>query len=453
MPVEMIEPLDFEDLRRRLREEAHADLAPLLEGLQNQDVAALAAGLSPEEGGRLIHALAPERAPDIFSYLPLEQQRGLLEILHDDERARILARVSFDDVAALLDGLPEAETETLLALLPGDRRHLVRQLLSYPRESAGRRMTPGFLAVRPDWTLGRALDHLRSEYEHSETVNVVFVTDDAGHLLGTVRLKDLLVGSPRRRVDSLLQEEVISTRVDTDQEEAAWLIRHYDLEVLPVVDGRDVLVGILTVDDVMDVITEETTEDFLRMGSVGPIAPGLKDAALGLLYRKRVGWLVILVFVNLVSGAVISLFERSIETVVALVFFLPLVIATGGNAGSQASTLLVRSLATGEVQSRDWLRLLGKELLVSGALGLTLGGAVWLAAVWLAGPQVGLAVAVAMVLVVVLGSLVGLLLPLVLIRLRLDPATASAPLVTSISDVGGILLYFAVATAILAFGG
>ncbi|SFM49810.1 magnesium transporter [Ectothiorhodospira mobilis] len=453
MPVEMTEPLDFEDLRRRLGEEARAELAPLLEGLQDQDVAALAAGLAPEEGVRLIRALAPERAPDVFSYLPLEQQRGLLEILNDDERTRILARVSFDDVAALLDGLPESETAALLALLPGDRRRLVRQLLSYPRESAGRRMTPGFLAVRPGWTLGQALDHLRSEYEQSETVNVVFVTDDAGHLLGTVRLRDLLVGSPRRRVDSLLQEEVISTRVDTDQEEAAWLIRHYDLEVLPVVDARDVLVGILTVDDVMDVVTEETTEDFLRMGSVGPIAPGLKDAALGLLYRKRVGWLIILVFVNLISGAVISLFERSIEAVVALVFFLPLVIATGGNAGSQASTLLVRSLATGEVQSRDWLRLLGKELLVSGALGLTLGGTVWLAAVWLAGPQVGLAVAVAMVLVVVLGSLVGLLLPLVLTRLRLDPATASAPLVTSISDVGGILLYFAVATAILALGG
>ncbi|MFP4682084.1 MAG: magnesium transporter [Ectothiorhodospira sp.] len=449
----MTEPLDIDALGDRLREEEPAAIATLLEGLQDQDVAALAAGLAPEEGARLIRALAPERAPDVFSYLPLEQQRGLLGILNDDERARLLAGVSFDDVAALLDGLPETETQALLALLPGDRRRLVRQLLSYPRESAGRRMTPGFLAVRPEWTLGRALDHLRSEYEQSETVNVVFVTDGAGHLLGTVRLRDLLVGSPRRRVDGLLKEEVISTRVDTDQEEAAWLIRHYDLEVLPVVDERDVLVGILTVDDVMDVVTEETTEDFLRMGSVGPITPSLKEATLGLLYRKRVGWLIILVFVNLVSGGVISLFEGSIEAAVALVFFLPLVIATGGNAGSQASTLLVRSLATGDVKPRDGLRLWGKELLVSGALGLTLGGTVWLAAVWLAGPQVGLAVAVAMVLVVVMGSMVGLLLPLVLLRLKLDPATASAPLVTSISDVGGILLYFAVATAILAFGG
>lgn len=451
--MEMTEPLDIDALGDRLREEEPAAIATLLEGLQDQDVAALAAGLAPEEGARLIRALAPERAPDVFSYLPLEQQRGLLGILNDDERARLLAGVSFDDVAALLDGLPETETQALLALLPGDRRRLVRQLLSYPRESAGRRMTPGFLAVRPEWTLGRALDHLRSEYEQSETVNVVFVTDGAGHLLGTVRLRDLLVGSPRRRVDGLLKEEVISTRVDTDQEEAAWLIRHYDLEVLPVVDERDVLVGILTVDDVMDVVTEETTEDFLRMGSVGPITPSLKEATLGLLYRKRVGWLIILVFVNLVSGGVISLFEGSIEAAVALVFFLPLVIATGGNAGSQASTLLVRSLATGDVKPRDGLRLWGKELLVSGALGLTLGGTVWLAAVWLAGPQVGLAVAVAMVLVVVMGSMVGLLLPLVLLRLKLDPATASAPLVTSISDVGGILLYFAVATAILAFGG
>ncbi|TVQ69807.1 MAG: magnesium transporter [Chromatiaceae bacterium] len=447
--METTEAISAESFKAHIQSQDQEGLKSILAQLQDQDLAALSAHLEPNEWAVLIRLLPEERAPDVFSYLAQEQQQRILADLSDTEKAHLLKRSSYDDTAALIDSLEDEHAREVLDLLPDRHQWVIKSLLAYPEESAGRRMTPGFLSMRPHWTLEQALDHLRREFEESETVNVVFVTDEEGRLLGAVKLKDLLVGSPRRRVDTLLREDVVRAQTRMDQEEAADLIRRYDLEVLPVVDERDILVGIITVDDVMDVATEETTEDFLRMGSVGPIVLNLKDAALSLLYRKRVGWLLILVFVNLFSGAAIAIYEEAIEAVVALVFFLPLVIATGGNAGTQASTLMVRSLATGDVQLKDGIQLWGKEFLVSIGLGITLGLAVWGAGIWLGGPEVGMAVAIAMVLVVIVGSMVGLLLPLLLTRLKLDPATASAPLVTSIADVGGILVYFSVATLVL----
>jgi magnesium transporter len=227
------------------------------------------------------------------------------------------------------------------------------------------------------------------------------------------------------------------------------LVQHYDLDAIPVVDSEGVLLGTVTLDDVMDVAVEEVTEDFHKMGSLGAFHLSLREARPSLLYRKRAGWLVLLVVVNVFSGAAIAYFEETIQAVIALVFFLPLIIDSGGNAGAQASTLMVRALATGDVRLRDWARLFGKELAVALALGITMGFAVWGLGVWRGGSEVGIVVALSMVLVVVMGSLLGMLLPFVLSYLKLDPATASAPLITSLADIGGILIYFAVATAIL----
>ncbi|SIT66690.1 magnesium transporter [Ectothiorhodosinus mongolicus] len=447
----MSESLSVEQLSKHLEAGDWQILHAHLDVLQDQDLAELVAELDRRHWVVLFRTLPQERAADVFSYFSEDQQQGIMLDLNDDERAALLAELSFDDAAAVIHRLPEELARDLMSLLPDKDRWVIKSLLAYPVDSAGRRMTPEFIALRSEWTLAQALDHVREKYEESETVNVAFVTDEDGRLLGVVKLKDLLLGAAKRQVGSLMRTDVIHVQTRADQEEAVQLIRRYDLEVLPVVDEREILVGIITVDDVMDVTEEETTEDFLRMGSVGvgPLMLNLKDAGMQLLYRKRVGWLLILILVNLVSGAAIALFETAIEMVVALVFFLPLVIASGGNAGTQASTLMVRSLATGDVQLRDWWSLWAKELLVSVALGFTLGLAIWGAAAWLGGPDVGLAVAIAMVLVVIVGSMVGLLLPLILTRLKMDPATASAPLVTSIADVGGILVYFGVATAIL----
>ncbi|HDP88582.1 MAG TPA: magnesium transporter [Thioalkalivibrio sp.] len=425
-------------------------LRGILAPIADQDIARVVPELPSEEREHLFaHLLGRERAANVFSYLPTELQGQVLEALTDEDKARLVGELHYDDAAALLDELPDEHTELLMDMLPVADQQVLQALLTYPEDSVGRLMTPEFVAVRPEWTVGRALDHVREQHDAGETVNTVFVTDEGGVLRGMVGLRELLLGHPWSKVEELAADDVVRIGTDEDQEEAARVIRHYDVEVLPVVDAEGMLRGIVTVDDILDVVEEETTEDFHKLGSMSAVGLSLNRASAGLLYRKRIGWLIVLVVVNILSGTAIALFEAAIETVVALVFFLPLVIASGGNAGAQSSTLMVRALATGDVQARDWLRLLGKEAAVSAALGATLGIGVMGAGSWLGGPDVGFAVAISMLLVVVLASMFGMLLPFALNRFGLDPASASAPLITSVVDVFGILVYFSVATVLL----
>jgi magnesium transporter len=415
----------------------------------DQDVAGALDSLDDQATLVLMRRLPEERMPNIFSHLATEHQARLLERLTSEEKARLVSELSYDDAAALIDELEEPHSEEIIELLQPQDRQVIETLLSYPDDSVGRLMTPEYLAVRPAWPVSRALEYVRNHREEGETINHVFVTDPEGHLLGVVGLKHLLLSRPASKIESLLGDEVVSIDVNAHREDAAHLTRRYDIEALPVVNSENQLLGVVTVDDVFDMMEKESTEDFHRLGSVAPLTLSLMDASPSLLYRKRVGWLVILIVVNIVSGGAIALYETAIETVVALVFFLPLVIASGGNAGAQSATLMVRALATGDVQAKDWLRLWGKEFSVSAALGLTMGVSVWWAGAWIGGQEVGTTIAVAMVLVVLFGSMLGMIMPFLLQRMNLDPATASAPLITSIADVVGILIYFSVALLIL----
>lgn len=424
-------------------------LKEIFAGMADPDIAKVIPSLERADWALVLKLLPPERAASVYAYLSTEQQTDLLDDLTDEEKAQLIGELSYDDAAALLDELPDEHTELLMDMLPSEDQEILQTLLAYPEESAGRLMTPEFITLRPDWDVRQCLDHVRRESEKGETLNTLFVTNDAGNLLGWVQLRDLLLSRPTTPVSGLIHSDVISIGAEEDQEEAVRLIRHYDLEVLPVLNADGIMIGIITVDDILDVVEEETTEDFHKLGSVGVLNLSLKEASARLLYRKRIGWLVILVMVNVFSGAAIGIFEAAIEQVVALVFFLPLVIASAGNAGTQASTLMVRALATGDVLPRDWLRLWGKELLVSLALGITMGIAVWAGGIWLGGWEVGMVVAMAMVLVVVMASMFGMVLPFALNRFGLDPASASAPLITSVADVFGIMIYFSVATAVL----
>jgi len=424
-------------------------LPELIDAHAAPDVAMALGALPRPQWHLLFDRLDHERAADIYAHLPTEHQTLLLEGLDEQRATRLIGELSYDDAAAVLEELEDAHAEAILESLPDTDKEALEFLLAYPEESAGRIMTPEFATVRPEWTVAEALDHLREHSEIAETVNTIFAVSAEGQLIGWVRLKELLLSRPRAPVQSTLRSDIISIEAHEDQEEAARRISHYDLDVLPVVDAGGVLLGIITIDDVLDIIRDETTEDFHRMAAVSDLPLSLRDATMRLLYRKRVGWLVILVVVNLFSGAAIAFFEASIEAVVALVFFLPMVIASGGNAGAQASTLMVRALATGDIQIRDWFQLGLKEILVAAALGLSLAAAIWLSGNWLGNLEVANAIAIAMFLVVVFGSLFGMTLPFVLTRLGADPATASAPLITSVVDVIGIMIYFGVATAIL----
>jgi magnesium transporter len=422
-------------------------------GLPAPELADVLRSVHGPERVLFFRALPRELATEVFSHLDPTEQDDLLPLLTNEETRRLLAELSPDDRTALLEELPGQVTQRLLTLLSPEDVREARQLLGYPEESLGRLMTPDYVAVRPEWTVAEALDHLRRQGTDSETIHVLYVTDAAGRLIGRLDLRRLILAAPEARIADLMDPQVISVNAYEDREQAVRLVEKYDLGVLPVVDSTGVLLGIVTVDDVMDVAEAEATEDFQGIGAVEPLAMPIRSASVGLLYRRRIVWLLALVFVNIFSGQIIAYYEATIAQVIALVFFLPLLIDSAGNAGSQAATLMVRGLATGDVTPADWLRLTAKELAVAAAMGGTMAAAVALLGLLRGGPEVAAVVALTTVLVVIVGGLIGLSLPFLLVRLGLDPAVASAPLITTVADITGVFIYLGIATWFLRIGG
>jgi magnesium transporter len=421
-----------------------------LEAMHPADAASAIAALSPAQA-RAALGLLPDatRRAAAFDYLPDPVQAELARSLPRAELAALVAAMSHDDRAALFRQLAPAEREALLPGLAQAEREDLRRLAAYPEGTAGAVMTSDYATLVPELTAREAIEALRREAPDSETIYVAYVLDAGRRLLGAVSLRDLVLAPAEARVAALMHCDPLRGQVDEPRGSVAARIARYDLLALPILDAEGRLVGIVTQDDAMDVAEAEATEDFRKAGAVPNLATGLREAGVGLLYRRRVGWLVALVFGNLLSGAGIAAFEDTIAANLALVFFLPLLIASAGNAGSQAATLTVRALATGDIRISDWGRLLVREALVALALGGTMAAAVAAVGLMRGGPGVALVAASTMVLVVLLGSLVGLSLPFLLDRLRLDPASASAPLVTSVADVTGVLIYLSIAAALL----
>jgi magnesium transporter len=436
------------EIQELLRLDDRDALQETLDFMRVQDIAWVLMELGGEDLPTVFNRLPPGRKADVFGYLDPEYQIRLLDTTPRADARFLLSEMDTDDLTALLQSLGEEQLREYLRLLPFRAIRRALKQLNYPENSVGRVMSSDVVAVEPDWSMKRALAFIRRNAdEHSN--NVIFVVDGERRLLASVPIRHFLRGRAEDPVASLLEESPpVSVSVLDDPIEAARRIQHYDLETLPVVGEDGVLLGVVTVDDVVDLLEAESTEDFHKMGSVGNLNLSLQSASPFLLYRKRVGWLLVLVAFNAMGGYVISRYAEAIEALVALVFFLPLIIASGGNAGAQSSTLMVRAIATGEVTARDWLKLWGKEIGVSVSLGVTMGVAVSLIGLWRGGFELALLVAVAMTLIVAAASVVGMLLPIILTRFKLDPATASVPLVTSLADIFGILIYFALAVAI-----
>ena len=409
------------------------------------EIAAQLAELEPDEIWRLLRGAEPVDAAAALSHLPIERQAAIVAERGAEEVSAIVAALPADDRADLLKALPDEARPGLLASLPSGTRRETERLAGYPEDSVGALMSTEFVGLPEGLMVREALDLIRLEAPRKETIYEIFVIDAQLRLAGKVSLEDLILAAPIDPVSDLVDREVVSVAVDASPAEAARLVKAYDLLALPVVDREGRMLGVVTVDDVLDVEEVEATSDFHRMAPIGTLKGGLRDAGLTLLYRARVPWLLVLVFMNIFSGAGIAYFEETIEAVVALVFFLPLLIDSGGNAGSQSATLMVRALAVGDVRMRDWVRLLGKEFGVSISLGVTMAIAVMLIAS-IRAPEVLVPVGLTMVATVVFGSLIGMSLPFLLTRLKLDPATASAPLITSIADIGGVLIYFSIAS-------
>ncbi len=437
------------DIQELIRNKDWTGLRAAVAGWPAPEIADLLHELEEVDRVVLFRVLPRDVASEVFAYLDTERQNALLMDLTSDESRRLLAEMTPDDRTALLEELPGQASQKLLNLLDPEDLREARWLLGYPEDSVGRLMTPEYVAVRRHWTIGQALAHIRARGRGSETINVIYVVDDKWRLLDALELRRFIFAEPDATVESIMDGQYIAVSAFDDREEAVRVLQRYDLDALPVVDSDGVLVGIVTADDVLDVAQEEATEDFHRTAAVAPLRGSYREMRLLELYRKRVPWLLGLVFVNIFSGGAIAIFEDTIAAVVALVFFLPLLIDSGGNAGSQAATLMVRALATGDVRLSDWGRLFGKELLIAGALGASMALAVSLIAIFRAGPEVAVVVSLTMLLVVIVGSLIGMLLPFALSKLKLDPATASAPLITSLADISGVLIYFSLATWLL----
>lgn len=448
MLKELLRP-DIEELIRR------KEWTALREGLDlwpSPELSDLLLSLPKDDRVLFYRALPREMAADVFSHLEAADQDELLRDLTDEETRHLLATLHPDDRTHLLEELPGQVTQRMLDLLDPEDLREARWLLGYPEDSVGRLMTPDYVAVRQDWTVDQALRYIRRTGKRSETVNRIYVVDREWRLVDDVELRRFILAEPEALVADLMDNSYASVSAFADREEAVRVVRRYDQVALPVLDSAGMLVGIVTVDDLLDVAEEEATDDFHRVGSVEPIHTGLLETPLRVLFQRRIGWLLVLIFVNFFSAAVIDAYAVTISAVAMLIAFLPLLIGSAGNAGAQAATLMVRALATGDVTRSDWLFLLGRELVVGTLLGLTMAVAASGPGVFYGGGDLAVVVASTMVLVVVLGSVIGMSLPFLLERFGLDPATASAPLVTSIADITGVLVYFPFATWYLGVG-
>ena len=439
---ELIARRDLHALRDALREFPAAEIAEIL------------IELKPGDEAVLLRILPHDVANEVFELLPVEDQEQLLQALGNEDVARILNEMAPDDRTALLEELPAAATQKLLALLTPAQRKIASDLLGYPPGSVGRRMTPDYVAIQSAWNVADVLSHLRRFGRERETLNQLYVVDDHGRLIDRVRLRNLVVSEPATPVTNLFEHQDIALRAGDAEETAVAAFQKLDFTVLPVVNSAGVLVGVVTVDDVLDLAQREATEDIQRLGGVEALdAPYLRIGLFSMI-RKRAGWLALLFLGEMLTATAMGYFQDEIAKAVVLALFVPLIISSGGNSGSQATSLIIRAMAVQEVRLRDWWRVLWRELFAGITLGAVLATIalvrilLWPNRETLYGPHylaVALTVAASLVGVVLFGSLVGAMLPFLLRRLGFDPAVSSAPLVATLVDVTGLVIYFTIA--------
>jgi magnesium transporter len=419
--------------------------------------------LAPEESLYVLALLGGRVRAEVFSYLEPELQDGIAQLMDRSALAALVSAMSHDERADLITRLPEERTQQILPLLAQAEREDIRRLTAYKEDTAGAVMTSDYATVPAELTAAAAIDRLRHEAPDRETIYYCYVLDDHRRLVGFVSLKNLILAPPQRRVVDLMQREVISSVVDEDQEIAAGKLMEYDLLALPIVDHENRLVGIITHDDVADVIVEEASEDVYRLGAVGPLDDSYLRTPLVTMWGKRSFWLAILFCAEFMTMMVLLRYKETFDAVPGLVLFIPLIISAGGNCGSQSATIITRALALGEVRPSDWFHIVWHEIMMGASLGLTLGALGLVGAIGflrtLGGhdetvgnvtvAHMAMVVAMGVATVVVCGNLVGATLPLLLKRLGLDPALMSNPVVASLVDVTGILVYFAIAEAFL----
>ncbi|RAJ93585.1 magnesium transporter [Aliidiomarina maris] len=435
--VELVEADDQEGLKAALNAMPSADVAEYIdEHFEVYNTLTLLDLMEAEQQAEVFGYLRPAHQQEVASHMEISVLAKLFVDMSSDERADVYSLLDVKLQDALMRRLARSEREDLL------------RLSSYEEGTIGAVMTSDYATIPVGANVELALKKLRQSAPEKESIYQAYVIDGKHKLMGVVSLRQLLTAAPSEMIDDLMTRDVVTVSPDMPQSEAARIISRYDLIAIPAVTEDNLLVGMVTFDDAMDVVEEEDTETMHKSASVGSLDMSLTEAGPITLYKKRINWLVLLVFVNIFSGAAITYYEDTIMAYASLLFFLPLLIASGGNSGSQTATLVIRAIATGDIGRGDGVKLFAKEILVSGLLGLSMSAAV-MAVAYFRAPDIMLVVGISMFAIVMIGSLTGLLLPFLLKLVGWDPATASTPLVTTIADAVGVMVYFITATIVL----
>ncbi len=451
----------LEDLRQVIRDRQFEAVKEFCEDNPPPVCAEILGGLDPAETLEVLRHLNKADRVAIFGYLDSDHQVALARLAPRKEMAEILTEMPADDRVDLLKDMSREMREAILPAIAQAEREDIRRLFAHREGSAGSVMTSEYATVRADQTVADAIANLRLEAPNKETIYVAFVVDETRHLLGVITLKDLILASPSELVRNIMETETVYCRVNDDQEDAARKIQKYDLIALPVLDENDALVGIITHDDAIDVLSQEHTEDmekFMAIAGNHEVGVYLKTSP-WVHFKNRATWIVGLAALGLVSGSIIHSFENVLNSFMILALYMPMVADTGGNVGSQSATVIVRALAVREVSFKDIWKILGKEFQIALLLSLVLGGLSWGKVMYLsqntvipAGfslSQIGFAIALALSFQVVTATLIGALLPLIAVRLNRDPAVIASPALTTIVDITGLLLYFVTAKILL----
>lgn len=455
MLIQLIKP-EFEEL---IEAKDWVGLKDVLTDVPSQDIAELLIELPGDIAVVVFRLLKKPVAADVFAYLPSGKGVELLELFTRQQLNDVMSNLEPDEQVAILEELPGHLTQRVMNSIDPQEQLQIKKILGYPEESVGRLMTPRYVRIKSDWTIERSMKHIRKYGEIAETLNVIYVVDDSEHLIDDLRITRLILADTDDTIESLMDRSFEALSVYDDQEEAVKMFAKYDRVALPVVDTDGVLVGIVTVDDIIDVAEEETTEDMQKMAGMDALDDYYSQTSVTGMVRKRVRWLILLFIGQMFTVTAMSAYESVIAGAVLLSLFIPMIISSGGNSGSQAATLIIRALATDDIRSNEWKKILKRELLSGLMLGLLIGtlGVIMTCLFGLMQGEpfelplilTSVAIGLSLLGVILFGNLSGAMLPFILTRVDLDPAVTSAPFVATLVDVTGIIIYFSIAAFLL----
>lgn len=441
----------LKNIENLIEEKKYAEIKQILNDMNDYDIAEIFEDLPTTEQLKIFRLLQKDIAADVFSYMETDTQSKLITLLSEKEAVDIINDMASDDAADLMDEIPANVVSRLLSKVDAEARRDINGLLNYPEDSAGSIMTTEYMDLKEENTIEDAIKKIKREYDDKETIDICFVTDKSRKLIGTVKLKDLVLNDEDKLIKEIMDDDVMSVNTLTDQEEVAQIIQDYDLTSVPVVDSENKLVGIITIDDVIDIIEEEATEDIEKMAAITPTEkPYLKLNVLDL-YKSRIPWLLLLMISATFTGKIIQHYEAALASYVVLTSFIPMLMDTGGNAGGQSSVTIIRGLSLNDIEYKDTIKVIWKEIRVAVLAGITLAVANFIKLLLIdkVTTSVALVVCLTLIITVIIAKIIGCSLPILAKKIGFDPAVMASPFITTIVDAISLIVYFQIATHLL----